>query len=80
MIDIRSEDRSPFPGFGTDPKSVRLRLEALERLLTSSFLLPVPVPHAPLLALAARLLDLDDSTGAPCAGSCSVDPHLACCS
>ena len=40
MIDIRSEDRSPFPGFGTDPQSVRRRLEALERVLERMVVIP----------------------------------------
>ncbi len=33
MMDIRSDDRRPFPSLGTDPQSVRSRVEAMERLL-----------------------------------------------
>ena len=32
-MDVRSEDRRPFPGIGTDPQSVRGRVEAMERLM-----------------------------------------------
>ena len=31
-MDVRSEDRRPFPSIGTDPQSVRGRVEAMERL------------------------------------------------
>ncbi len=34
------QDRLPFPGFGTDPKSVRLRVEALERIMERLFVIP----------------------------------------
>jgi hypothetical protein len=39
-MEIRTEDRSPFPGLGTDPKSVRARVEAIERLLEHIFTIP----------------------------------------
>ena len=39
-MDVRSEDRRPFPGIGTDPQSVRGRVEAMERLLERA----VPIP------------------------------------
>ena len=39
-MDVRPEDRQPFPGLGTDPQSVRRRVEALERLLERLFVLP----------------------------------------
>jgi hypothetical protein len=39
-MDIRPEDRQPFPGFGTDPHSVRRRVEALERLLERLIVIP----------------------------------------
>ena len=38
--DIRPDDKLPFPGFGTDPKSVRTRVEALERVMERMFVLP----------------------------------------
>ena len=40
MMDIRSEDRAPFPGFGSDPHSVRVRLETMERLLERMVVIP----------------------------------------
>ena len=40
MMDVRPEDRTPFPGFGTDPHSVRRRIEALERLMERMFVIP----------------------------------------
>ena len=39
-MDVRSEDRRPFPGLGTDPQSVRGRVEAMERLLERAFTIP----------------------------------------
>jgi hypothetical protein len=40
MIDIRAEDRARFPGLGSDPQSVRRRLEAMERLLERMVVIP----------------------------------------
>ena len=34
------QDRQPFPGFGSDPKSVRARVEAMERILERLFVIP----------------------------------------
>ena len=39
-MDIRPEDRQPFPRFGTDPESVRRRVEALEPLLERLIVIP----------------------------------------
>ena len=39
-MDIRPEDRQPFPGLGTDPQSVRKRVETLERLLERLIVIP----------------------------------------
>ena len=39
-MDIRNEDRRPFPGLGSDPQSVRTRVEALERLLERAITIP----------------------------------------
>mgnify|MGYP006191446695 FL=1 len=40
MMDIRPDDKQPFPGFGADPQSVRRRVEALERLMERMFVIP----------------------------------------
>jgi len=37
---IGKDDRPPFPGFGTDPQSVRQRVEAMEHLLERVFVIP----------------------------------------
>ena len=37
---IRPQDRQPFPGLGSDPKSVRARVEALERILERLVVIP----------------------------------------
>jgi hypothetical protein len=39
-MDVRAEDRRPFPGLGSDPHSVRARVEAMERLLERAFTIP----------------------------------------
>jgi hypothetical protein len=40
MMDVKQEDRRPFPGFGSDPQSVRARVEAMERLLERAITIP----------------------------------------
>jgi len=40
MIDIRAEDRARLPSLGTDPQSVRRRVEAMERLLERLIVIP----------------------------------------
>jgi hypothetical protein len=40
MMDVKQEDRRPFPGFGSDPQSVRQRVEAMERLLERAITIP----------------------------------------
>jgi hypothetical protein len=37
---IRSDERLPFPRIGTDPASVRHRVEAMEKLLERMFVIP----------------------------------------
>lgn len=37
---IRPQDRLPFPGLGSDPKSIRTRVEALERILERLVVIP----------------------------------------
>ena len=39
-MDLRNEDRRPFPNLATDPASVRSRVEAMERLLERA----IPIP------------------------------------
>jgi hypothetical protein len=39
-MDIRSDERLPFPRIGTDPASVRHRVEAMEKLLERMFVIP----------------------------------------
>jgi hypothetical protein len=40
MMDVRPEDKKPFPRIGTDPRSVRRRVEALERLMERMIVIP----------------------------------------
>lgn len=40
MTDIRPDDRRPLPGLGTDPQSVRRRVEALERVMERLVVIP----------------------------------------
>ena len=37
---IRGDERLPFPRLGTDPQSVRQRVEAMEKLLERLFVIP----------------------------------------
>jgi hypothetical protein len=39
-MSIQPQDRRPFPGFGSDPKSVRARVEAMERILERLVVIP----------------------------------------
>jgi hypothetical protein len=40
MMDVRPEDKKPFPRIGTDTESVRRRVEALERLMERMIVIP----------------------------------------
>lgn len=40
MMDVRQEDKKPYPRLGTDPESVRRRVEAMERLMERMFVIP----------------------------------------
>jgi hypothetical protein len=40
MMDIRPEDRQPYPRLGTDPQSVRRRVEGLERVMERLIVIP----------------------------------------
>ncbi|MEO8547176.1 MAG: DUF4112 domain-containing protein [Sphingomicrobium sp.] len=37
---VQPDDKRPFPGFGTDPQSIRRRVEAMERVLERLFVIP----------------------------------------
>ena len=39
-MDVRQDDRPPFPRLGTDPQSVRTRVETMERLLERAIAIP----------------------------------------
>ena len=39
-MDIRTEDRQAYPRFGTDPESVRKRVESLERVMERLIVIP----------------------------------------
>ena len=39
-MDVKSEDRRPLPRLGTDPQSVRNRVEGIERLMERLFTIP----------------------------------------
>ena len=39
-MDIRQEDRQPYPRLGTDPASVRRRVESLERVMERLVVIP----------------------------------------
>jgi hypothetical protein len=59
-MDLRQEDRRPFPGLGSDPQSVRARVEAMERLLERA----IPIPGTKQTIGLDVILDL-----VPVAGS-----------
>ena len=40
MMAIQPDEKLPFPGLGTDPQSVRRRVEALERVMERMFVVP----------------------------------------
>jgi hypothetical protein len=40
MMAVPPGEKLPFSGFGTDPRSVRRRIEALEKLLERMFIVP----------------------------------------
>ena len=40
MMAIPNDERLPFPRIGTDPQSVRQRVEAMEKLLERMFVIP----------------------------------------
>jgi hypothetical protein len=67
-MDIRPEDRQPFPGFGNDPQSVRQRVEALERLLER--LVVIPGINKPIgLDVILDLVPVAGSTAAAAIGA-----------
>ena len=68
MMDVRSEDRRPFPGLGSDPQSVRNRVEAMERLLERA--IPIPGTNKSIgLDVILDLVPVAGSTAAAVLGA-----------
>ena len=68
MMDVRSEDRRPLPGLGTDPQSVRSRVEAMERLLERA--IPIPGTNRSIgLDVILDLVPVAGSTAAAVLGA-----------
>ena len=68
MMDIRSDDRRPFPSLGTDPQSVRSRVEAMERLLERA--IPIPGTNRSIgLDVILDLVPVAGSTAAAVLGA-----------
>jgi hypothetical protein len=67
-MDVRSEDRRPFPSLGTDPQSVRGRVEAMERLLERA--IPIPGTNRSIgLDVILDLVPVAGSTAAAVLGA-----------
>lgn len=64
MMDIRSEDRRPFPGLGTDAQSVRNRVEGLERVMERLFVIPGTNRPVGLDAILSLIPGIGTTTGA----------------
>jgi hypothetical protein len=63
-MDVRKEDRRSFPGFGTDPHSVRGRVEGLERVMERLFVLPGLNRPVGLDAILSLIPGIGSTTGA----------------
>ena len=63
-MDIHSEDRRPFPRLGTDPQSVRKRVEGLERLLERLVVIPGLNRPVGLDAILSLIPGIGSTTGA----------------
>lgn len=63
-MDIKQEDRQPFPGLGTDAKSVRGRIEAMERVLERLFVVPGLNKQVGLDAVLSLIPGVGSTTGA----------------
>lgn len=64
MMDIRPEDRRPLPRIGTDPQSVRNRVEGLERVLERLFVIPGTNRPVGLDAILSLIPGIGSTTGA----------------
>ena len=63
-MDTHSEDRRPFPRLGTDPQSVRKRVEGLERLLERLVVIPGLNRPVGLDAILSLIPGIGSTTGA----------------
>lgn len=63
-MDIHEEDRRPFPQLGTDPQSVRKRVEGLERLLERLVVIPGLNRPVGLDAILSLIPGIGSTTGA----------------
>lgn len=63
-MDIHKEDRRPFPQLGTDPQSVRKRVEGLERLLERLVVIPGLNRPVGLDAILSLIPGIGSTTGA----------------
>lgn len=64
MVDVRPEDRKPFPSLGNDPQSVRRRVEALERMMERMFVVPGLNRPVGLDAILSLIPGVGTTTGA----------------
>lgn len=63
-ISMTTKRMSELPGLGTDPQSVRLRIEAMERLLERLFVIPGVRQPIGLKAMLDLIPVVGDATGA----------------
>ena len=63
-MDVKSEDRRPLPRLGTDPQSVRNRVEGLERLMERLFTIPGLNRPVGLDAILSLIPGIGSTTGA----------------
>ena len=63
-MDVKSEDRRPLPRLGTDPQSVRNRVEGLERLMERLFTIPGLGRPVGLDAILSLIPGIGSTTGA----------------
>ena len=63
-MDLKPDDRRPFPGLGRDPHSVRARVEGLERLMERMFVVPGLNRPVGLDAILSLIPGIGTTTGA----------------
>jgi hypothetical protein len=63
-MDLKQEDRRPFPGLGCDPQSVRNRVQGLERLMERLFVVPGLNRPVGLDAILSLIPVVGSTTGA----------------